>query len=138
MTIASEPDSIVRHHVERRRSTRRTPDAHEPLARVRLRAGRELDVVNVSAGGALVEGVARLLPGTHADVHVTTRHGRVLVRSRVVRACVCHLQSDLLRYRGALAFDRIVDTAPAGYAIPDALPDTAVAPGSPYPIGSSE
>ena len=58
----------------------------EPLSRVRLRAGRELQVVDVSVAGALLEGTARLLPGTHVDVHMVTRDGRVLVRSRVVRA----------------------------------------------------
>src|SRR5262245_14214204 len=88
---------------ERRRAVRRTPDAAEPLARVRLRTGRELHVVDLSSGGALVEGVARLLPGTHADVHVITRDGRLLVRSRIVRAYVCHLSSDAIRYRGALS-----------------------------------
>lgn len=78
--------------------------------RVRLRAGRELAVLNISDGGVLVEGPARLHPGAHVDVHVVTREGRVLVRSRVVRAFISHLEADLVRYRGALAFERTVDT----------------------------
>jgi len=96
--------------MERRRAPRRDPGAGEPLARVRLRAGRELRVIDVSNSGALVEGEARLLPGTHVDVHVVTRDGRVLVRSRVVRAYVCCVVADSVRYRGALAFERAVDT----------------------------
>ena len=97
--------------MERRRNTRRVPDRAESLSRVRLRAGRdELIVMNVSDGGLLVEGPARLLPGTHTDVHVTTADGRVLVRSRVVRVRVQELQADLIRYRAALAFDRPVHT----------------------------
>ena len=70
-----------------------------------------MTVINVSDGGLLAEGVVRLLPGTHIDVHVIAADGRVLVRSRVVRASVCDVQPDFVRYRGALAFDRSLDTA---------------------------
>jgi len=76
---------------------------------VRLRAGRELDVVDISRLGALVEGTTRLLPGTHVDVHVTGGQGRVLVRARVVRCSVWGLTADAVRYRGALAFNALLE-----------------------------
>ncbi len=104
------------------------------MCRIRLRTGRELSVVDVSNGGALVEG-ARLLPGTHIDVHVTTQDGRVLVRSRVVRAYVAGLQSNTVCYRGALAFDRPIDTSrSAGYAMPLRVPAAREGQGSDYPV----
>jgi hypothetical protein len=81
---------------------------------VRLRAGRELIVINISDAGVLVEGPMRLLPGTHADVHVVTARGRILVRSRVVRACVHRVSAACIVYRGALAFGRPVETAAVG------------------------
>ena len=115
---------------ERRRAERRVPGGEDPLARVRLRAGRELAVVDVSPVGALVEGDARLLPGTHVDVHVLTAEGRVLVRSRVVRACVSALWSDRVQYRGALAFDRQVNT---GYAVPAPAMAAGDGTGTHYP-----
>ena len=118
---------------ERRRAARRAPANDEPLARVRLRAGRELAVIDISNNGALVEGVARLLPGTHADVHVVTRNGRVLVRSRITRACVCRVDAEQLCYRGALAFEQAVDTSPAGYVLPEVLIDRVAALGNAYP-----
>jgi hypothetical protein len=121
---------------ERRRLMRRVPSAGEPLSDVRLRTGRHGTVVDLADNGVLIETAARLLPGTHVDVHVVTAEGRVLVRSRVVRACVCHLAADCVRYRGALAFERDVDTAAAGYPVP--APATA-APrflGTDYPTGS--
>ena len=121
---------------ERRHASRRVPDAGEPLVAVRVRGGRELAVIDVSdsgvlvegqarllpgthvevhvvtaAGRVLVEGQARLLPGTHVEVHVVTTAGRVLVRTRVVRAFVSALKGGI-RYRTALAFERTVDTAP--------------------------
>lgn len=107
--------------VDRRRVPRRIPATDEPLSHIRLRAGRELLVVDLSDAGLLAEGNMRLLPGTHVEVHLITKEGRVLVRSRVVRAYVCHVSGDSIRYRGALLFDRHVDTANAGYAVPDAL-----------------
>ena len=102
--------------MERRRAIRRSPSGDEPISRVRFRAGSQLTVVDVSNTGALVEGAARLLPGTHVDVHIVTAEGRTLVRSRVVRAYVSHLEADLIRYRGALAFERSIDTAVVRYA----------------------
>ena len=117
---------------DRRRHARRTPSDEEPLARVRLRTGRELCVRDLADGGALVEG-ARLLPGTHVTVHVTTGEGRVLVRSRVVRAWVCALAADAVAYRAALVFERPLHTAPVGYAIPCVRTPAADAQGNPYP-----
>ena len=96
--------------MERRRMARRVPAAGEPLSRARLRIGREVVVLDVSNSGILVEGFTRLVPGTHVDVHVVAREGRVLVRSLVVRAYVAELTADTVKYRGALAFDRVVDT----------------------------
>jgi hypothetical protein len=99
---------------ERRRALRRVPGSGETLSRFRLRTGRELSVVDISPVGALTEGPTRLLPGTRTDVHVVTRQGRVLVRTRVVRAWVWHLEPDMVRYRAALAFDEALDTEADG------------------------
>jgi hypothetical protein len=96
---------------ERRRAPRQVPDRSASLARVRLRTGRELIVVDVSSLGVLVEGSTRLLPGTHLDVHVTGAHGRIPVRARVVRCSVWGLTADAVQYRGALAFGALVDLA---------------------------
>jgi len=84
-----------------------------------MRTGRELAVVNVSNTGALVESATRLLPGTHVDVHVVTTDGRVLIRSRVTRAHVSALSADSVSYRGALTFERAVETAASGYRLPE-------------------
>ena len=119
--------------MERRRTGRRVPAAGEPISRVRLRTGRELLVVDVGDAGALVEGTARLLPGTHFDVHIVTVEGRVLVRSRVARSAVVRLDADGICYRSALAFDRTIDTGAFGYALPAATDSEPSAGGSPYP-----
>ena len=89
------------------------------LSRVRLRAGRELTVINMSIAGALVEGSTRLLPGTNVDVHVTAAQGRVLVRARVLRCAVWAVTADVIHYRGALAFSVEVELPPIELASPD-------------------
>jgi hypothetical protein len=123
------PSSVL----ERRQANRRAPGSDETLARVRLRTGRELSVVNISPVGALVEGTTRLLPGTHVDVHIVTRHGRVLVRTRVVRAHVWHLEADLVCYQIALAFDTRIETDVEGYPVPAETPAIEGGEGSSYP-----
>jgi hypothetical protein len=125
--------------MERRHTSRRCPGHDEPISRLRLRTGREMTVVDVASGGVLVEGHARLLPGTHVDVHIITRGGRLLVRSRVTRCYVSALESASVCYRGALAFERTVDTAEpagAGYFVPaDARHATRIE-GPLYPSGT--
>jgi hypothetical protein len=101
-----------------------------------LRIGRELVVLDVSNRGILVEGVTRLLPGTHVDVHVVAREGRVLVRSQVVRAYVAEITAATVKYRGALAFDRVIDMSAVGYAIPPTRAAVAEGPGIDYPPAS--
>ena len=122
---------------ERRLSPRRTPGLTEPLRRIRSRTGREFDVVDVSHTGLLVEGRARLLPNTHLDIHIVTRAGRVLIRCRVVRSFVWYLESDLVRYRVGLAFDRIVDTS-GGYPVLGLFPSDAQAVGTHYPVAGAQ
>jgi len=108
---------------DRRHCPRRIPDDREPLALIRLRAGRDLGVVDVSDNGALVEGPTRLLPGTRVEVHIVGRAGRVLVRSRVVRSWVYSLEADRVKYRSGLAFEQRVDTIEVVPSATDAIPE---------------
>ena len=119
--------------IERRRAPRRTPAVDEPLSQIRLRAGRQLTVIDVSDTGVMAEGEMRLLPGTHVEVHLFTCDGRQLVRSRVVRAFVHHLCATRVMYRGALAFNRPVHTAIVGYALPEGDDPSMDRAGSRYP-----
>lgn len=119
--------------MEHRKAPRRIPLGEEPLSRIRLRTGREMSVVDVSNIGVLAEGQVRLLPGTHVDVHVVTREGRMLVRSRVVRCWIAALDAAAVCYRAALAFDRALDTAAPGYAIPETEHRLSDARGPDYP-----
>lgn len=97
---------------ERRRAPRYVPHPLSPIARVRLRTGRELTVIDRSRLGVLVEGPTRLLPGTHLDVYVTSAQGWIPVRARVVRWHVWNLTAEAVQYRGAFAFGALVELDP--------------------------
>ena len=124
--------------MERRRAPRRTPASDEPVSQVRLRAGRQLTVIDVSDTGLLAQGDMRLLPGTHVEVHLVTADGRLRVRSRVIRASVCLVTSDRIEYRGALAFERSIHTGVVGYPLPEGPSSPSGEPGKPYPDRSLE
>lgn len=115
--------SMPTDHTDRRRGDRWAPGPTDPLSRVRLRLGRELAVIDVSTSGALVQGTTRLLPGTHVDVHVTASQGRTLIRARVVRCAVWDIASDVVQYRGALAFSAPVELQPIDLATMPVLTD---------------
>ena len=67
------------------------------------------------------------------SLNAMLQEGRVLVRSRIIRAYVFELGADVVRYRGALAFERTVDTTAAGYALPGSVGQFAGQPGTSYP-----
>ena len=110
-------------HDRRRASRRRHVEEHGIVA-ARVRPGRDVSLLDVSAGGALVETASRLLPGSAVELHLESRDRRVAIRGRVIRCAVSRLRSTTVWYRGAIIFDRhlpwFVDDDAAGYAIPSA------------------
>ena len=91
--------------VERRRTAR--VQAHETSlsAKARLRHGQEVEVINVSHGGALVESTNAMRPGARTELLFlgpTPRH----VQGRVARCRISALAP--LRFEGAIAFDERV------------------------------
>ena len=89
---------------ERRCEPRRHTLAEHGVTSARIRPGHNARVVDVSAGGALVETPCRLLPGTSVEIRLATERQHVTVRGEVVRCAVSRLRP--LVYRGAIRFDR--------------------------------
>ena len=80
------------------------------LSSARLRHGLDVTVLNVSAGGALVEADARLLPGSTVELHVSAPGWQWSGPARVLRCHVSALVADNgVRYRAALGFERPFD-----------------------------
>jgi hypothetical protein len=63
-------------------------------------------VIDVSAGGVLIETSHRLPPGMPLEIHLERNTGVSTVRGRVLRCGVVRLTASLVCYRGAIGFDQ--------------------------------
>jgi hypothetical protein len=89
-----------RRHMRRHSAT----EAHGIVA-ARVRPGHRATLLDVSAGGALIETACRLLPGASVELHVETAQHRTCIRGRVLRCTVVGVDSTLICYRGAIRFE---------------------------------
>ena len=109
---------------ERRRHRRHVRPEEHRIVSARIRPGYDVSVVDMSAGGALVESERRLMPGSPVELHVRSVHRSEIVRGRIVRCAVARLRANGICYRGAIAFDHnllwLVDEAVTGYTVPGA------------------
>ena len=118
--------------IERRRARRLAVPSEHRIVSARVRLGNDVLVINLSAGGALVESGRRLLPGALVDLHLQSI-GRAaeIVRAEILRCSVAHLDEDAMRYRGALAFERrlwwLTRDSGTGYGLLRPEPDPAAA-----------
>jgi hypothetical protein len=71
-----------------------------------VRPGHRARLIDVSAGGALIETGHRLLPGTSVELQVQTGTDRASVCGQVLRCVVVRVRPTWVCYRGAIAFDR--------------------------------
>jgi hypothetical protein len=94
------------HQKDRRRDPRRrTTDV-----RARMRPGHHLVVIDVSAGGALVEAGRPLRPGSQVEVQMESVDRRGRVAARVVRCTVAAIHPESgVTYQAALSFNESCD-----------------------------
>jgi len=91
---------------DRRLEPRQRSIAEHGIFSVRIKPGRVVVLVDVSAGGTLVEGQQQLRPGAAVDVQMCDVMKEVVVRGRVLRSAVFRLQATDIWYRTAIQFDR--------------------------------
>jgi hypothetical protein len=70
---------------------------------------QQVTVVDVSAGGLLIQCARRLVPTELSQVELQREEGPLLVRGRVVRSEVVQIAASLLQYRIAIAFEAPLD-----------------------------
>jgi len=90
--------------IERRASARHPGGALRAL-QARIRPGHAAALIDVSAGGALVETGRRLLPNTFVEIHMQNESRRATLRGRVVRCAVVRVSPSAVHYRAAVQFD---------------------------------
>ena len=92
-------------NMDRRRAPRRHCADEHGIISARVRPGKRIVVVDVSAKGALIEASHRLLPGASVELHLDTAQQRATVRGRVLRCHVARVRPTSVCYRGAIVFD---------------------------------
>ena len=94
---------------DRRAHARFEPSARAD-ARATLRPGCAIALVDVSAGGALVEGPRPMRPGARVHLQVTTASRQFAIAAQVLRCAVWALDPLTgITYRGALKFEQRVE-----------------------------
>jgi PilZ domain len=110
--------SVTGPRIERRRSRRQRTVREHGIESARVRRGVHVDIIDISAGGVLVETHQRLLPGMPLDVHFERDKRISTIRGRVLRCVVVRLTESAVCYRGAIGFDGylpwLVEDAVAG------------------------
>jgi hypothetical protein len=75
-----------------------------------LRPGYAVSLVDLSSGGALIQGPRPLRPGARVHLQLLTGTRRLGISAHVLRCSVASLDSRLgVQYRGALKFDHRCD-----------------------------
>jgi hypothetical protein len=92
--------------LDRRSARRREAFEEHRIVSACVRPGHRARLIDVSAGGALIETSHRLLPGAPVELQVETGTDRASLRGRVLRSAVVRLRPTWVCYRGAIAFDR--------------------------------
>ena len=95
--------------VDRRSEARFDPPAIPDL-QVTVRPGSAVILVDISAGGALVQAPRPIRPGSRVQLHVTAASQRLTIAATVLRCAVWSLHpQNGVTYRGALKFDERVE-----------------------------
>lgn len=100
-------DSVVTppQPADRRRIPRCCLAEEHGIVLARVRPGHRAVIVDVSAGGALIETGHRVLPGAVVELHVQRQASATSVRGRVLRCSIVCVRSSGVRYRAAIAFE---------------------------------
>jgi hypothetical protein len=89
---------------ERRQYSRRRDRDLEWIRSVRLTSGGDVALIDLSAGGALLDAANPLRPGSTMSLELIGRGLETVVSVHVLRAEVSRLTPDSMRFRGALQF----------------------------------
>ena len=99
-----ETEPAVESSTTRNRSRRVTPEEIEGFQGVSLNPGGDVDVLNVSNTGILVETQTRTKPGGAIQVHIAMVDADHVLQARIVRSEI-KTAGQGLHYELAIAFD---------------------------------
>ena len=103
---------------DRRQYSRQRESELDWIRNVRVKATADVALVDLSAGGALIDSPVPLRPGTIFALEIVGRGIEATVSTRVLRSHVSALAADSARYRGACEFAQPI-ALPGFHALPD-------------------
>ena len=81
------------------------------LSGIKLSWGTELQLINISSTGVLVETGSKFTPGSTTDLHLSGPETNLVVPVRFIRSDVARIDGLGVRYRAAAAFAKELDLA---------------------------
>jgi hypothetical protein len=105
-----------------------------------LRPGYAVSLIDLSSGGALIQGPRPLRPGARVHLQIMIGTRRLGIAAHVLRCSVASLDSRHgVQYRGAIKFDHRCDAlweegTPSGYLIPGDDRSTTIVEGQVLPV----
>jgi hypothetical protein len=127
---------------DRRHDTRFLPPLLH-LTRATLRPGHHVSLVDLSAGGALIQGLRPLRPGSRVHLQLATAARTLAVIGHVLRCSVWSVDPHAgVTYRGAVKFDHRCDLfwegrTLSGSSVPGGTNVGAARGGKPIPATAS-
>jgi hypothetical protein len=104
---------------ERRQYSRRRDHELEWVKTVRLRTAGHVSLIDLSAGGALIDSDVPLRPGAVLSLEIIGRGLEAVIPLQILRCYVSALMADRARYRGACEFTRPIEL-PDFHPLPEA------------------
>src|SRR4030095_13566394 len=98
-------ETTVVEGVDRRSGVRRRSIDQHGIVSARVKPGHDVELIDISSRGALVEGARRLLPGMAVELFLVAGDLCASVRGRVLRCAIVGLTPTSVSYRGAIVFD---------------------------------
>ncbi len=97
---------------DERRTARRRPQGDLPwLSKVKLAAGVDVALVNISSSGVLFESGAKFVPGSTTELHLSGEGTNMVVPVRFIRSEIARIDALGVKYHAAAAFDKEIDLA---------------------------
>ena len=123
-------NAIAQAQDEARIDSRFPASAVPSITSVRLSPGDDVDLVNISKSGVLVEGRTRFVPGTRVTVIFEGGFTPANAKGKVVRCQVSSISGGALRYQSGIQFEKRLDQIDAHVpaAAPEAQPVRAATP----------
>ena len=93
---------------ERRACPRCVCSQRDTWGAARIRPGHDVQVLNLSSMGALIQSTTRLTPNARIELRLAGSRS-VPIRGRIMRSYVSAVDADVIFYRSAIAFEQAFD-----------------------------